>query len=284
MPLPTPSMPFFSPSSGGVVLLAALVSAGTFKTTPGVKIDFPADFHTKPSMGYLHRCHVVTTWEETWALEKITNLDEILERRLPLSATARPEGPFRDDPNYLAGSMEQVEVAFNKTHGTNPDGKKADGKDTRVTVPLYVPPLLEDEKLKKIHRGKVADGTALIGTDKYLCCEDYNACCDGGVPGSLPTGTWNHIKAFASTYHVRELLDSTPRMLERHYTFYNLMQKNEGGWMTLLTESQLFHAEKGQVTVYCFVSCGKGSGNGILLCTETVLKFPTSLLFSRREV
>jgi len=33
---------------------------------------------------------------------------------------------------------------------------------------------------------------------------------------------WPHIKAFHANYHIRELLDSTPRMLERHYTFYNL--------------------------------------------------------------
>lgn len=29
-------------------------------------------------------------------------------------------------------------------------------------------------------------------------------------------------EGWSPKYHIRELLDSTPRMLERHYTFYNL--------------------------------------------------------------
>eukprot|EP00439_Symbiodinium_sp_Y106_P060580 s372_g8.t6 len=65
---------------------------------------------------------------------------------------------------------------------------------------------------------------AQAGPMGYLCenqCEtDLGAelRASSRVDGSL----WQHVKAFAPNYHVRELLDSTPRMLERHYTFYNL--------------------------------------------------------------
>ena len=34
--------------------------------------------------------------------------------------------------------------------------------------------------------------------------------------------TWNAVRGWAEQWHIREILDSTPRMLERYYTFYNL--------------------------------------------------------------
>ncbi|CAE7761557.1 unnamed protein product [Symbiodinium sp. KB8] len=52
------------------------------------------------------------------------------------------------------------------------------------------------------------------GRQTFSCCH--------GSPATVDGSLWQHVKAFASNYHVRELLDSTPRMLERHYTFYNL--------------------------------------------------------------
>ncbi|CAE8615120.1 unnamed protein product [Polarella glacialis] len=47
------------------------------------------------------------------------------------------------------------------------------------------------------------------------------SCCKGSS-ATISELLWHHIKAFAPNYHIRELLDSTPRMLERYYTFYNL--------------------------------------------------------------
>eukprot|EP00435_Cladocopium_sp_Y103_P047275 s1781_g13.t2 len=55
-------------------------------------------------------------------------------------------------------------------------------------------------------------------------CRKILSCCLGS-PATVSEQLWSHVKAFAHNYHVRELLDSTPRMLERHYTFYNLWDR-----------------------------------------------------------
>lgn len=55
-------------------------------------------------------------------------------------------------------------------------------------------------------------------------CRKILNCCLGS-PATVSEQLWSHVKAFAHNYHVRELLDSTPRMLERHYTFYNLWDR-----------------------------------------------------------
>ena len=108
---------------------------------------------------------------------------------------------------------------------TNSPGKGKDEVSSATSISALAPP---------------------FGNGRPLCCEDLNSCCDGGVPTSLPMATWNHIRAFADTFHVRELLDSTPRMLERHYTFYNLMTKNPHGWDTLF-EDEILQLTTGKV-------------------------------------
>ncbi|CAK9077000.1 Conjugated bile acid hydrolase (CBAH) (Bile salt hydrolase) (BSH) (CBAH-1) (Choloylglycine hydrolase) [Durusdinium trenchii] len=55
-------------------------------------------------------------------------------------------------------------------------------------------------------------------------CRSSLSCCTGSA-ATVSQELWSHVKAFAPNYHVRELLDSTPRMLERHYTFYNLWDR-----------------------------------------------------------
>ncbi|CAJ1357417.1 unnamed protein product [Effrenium voratum] len=55
-------------------------------------------------------------------------------------------------------------------------------------------------------------------------CRSSFSCCNGSS-ATVSAELWDHVKAFAHNYHVRELLDSTPRMLERHYTFYNLWDR-----------------------------------------------------------
>jgi len=58
------------------------------------------------------------------------------------------------------------------------------------------------------------------------CMSDYS-CCKGSAATLSPV-VWDGVKMWASSYHIRELLDSTPRMLERHYTFYNLYSQMRG--------------------------------------------------------
>ncbi|CAD7931511.1 unnamed protein product [Amoebophrya sp. A25] len=112
-----------------------------------------------------------------------------------------------------------------------------------------------------------------------ICCEDLNNCCDGTIPGSLPLATWNHIRAFHDTYHVRELLDSTPRMLERHYTFYNLMSKHPQGWGTIATPERLLQLESGQGM--WFVDCIFGALT-ILLNALPAVEFEDGLVVAQQ--
>lgn len=65
--------------------------------------------------------------------------------------------------------------------------------------------------------------TQVIPMQNETCIKHFSCCF--GSHMTLPALTWTHVKSFASNYHVRELLDSTPRMLERHYTFYNLYDR-----------------------------------------------------------
>eukprot|EP00929_Paragymnodinium_shiwhaense_P025379 TRINITY_DN15362_c0_g2_i2.p1 TRINITY_DN15362_c0_g2~~TRINITY_DN15362_c0_g2_i2.p1 ORF type:complete len:610 (+),score=114.02 TRINITY_DN15362_c0_g2_i2:149-1831(+) len=71
------------------------------------------------------------------------------------------------------------------------------------------------------------DTELLVGALKAIIaqgnetCQSVNSCCLGSA-WTLQPQIWNAVKGWASHWHVRELLDSTPRMLERYYTFYNL--------------------------------------------------------------
>eukprot|EP00928_Gymnodinium_smaydae_P050319 TRINITY_DN3388_c0_g1_i1.p1 TRINITY_DN3388_c0_g1~~TRINITY_DN3388_c0_g1_i1.p1 ORF type:complete len:569 (-),score=112.01 TRINITY_DN3388_c0_g1_i1:582-2288(-) len=52
-------------------------------------------------------------------------------------------------------------------------------------------------------------------------CRAVLSCCEGSG-FTLSRQIWYAVRGWAEKWHVRELLDSTPRMLERYYTFYNL--------------------------------------------------------------
>lgn len=67
----------------------------------------------------------------------------------------------------------------------------------------------------------LAEAVDDLERNAVLECMQTFSCC-AGSSASISQLLWQHVKAFASNYHVRELLDSTPRMLERHYTFFNL--------------------------------------------------------------
>eukprot|EP00933_Yihiella_yeosuensis_P051512 TRINITY_DN49466_c0_g1_i1.p1 TRINITY_DN49466_c0_g1~~TRINITY_DN49466_c0_g1_i1.p1 ORF type:complete len:579 (-),score=62.83 TRINITY_DN49466_c0_g1_i1:408-1982(-) len=67
-------------------------------------------------------------------------------------------------------------------------------------------------------------GLSAVMNDSNVTCMTTLSCCKGS-PWTLSEESWKHVKAFAPNYNQRELLDSTPRMLERYYTFYNLRER-----------------------------------------------------------
>eukprot|EP00927_Polykrikos_kofoidii_P037262 TRINITY_DN31399_c0_g1_i1.p1 TRINITY_DN31399_c0_g1~~TRINITY_DN31399_c0_g1_i1.p1 ORF type:complete len:636 (-),score=111.11 TRINITY_DN31399_c0_g1_i1:119-1783(-) len=52
-------------------------------------------------------------------------------------------------------------------------------------------------------------------------CHAVSSCCQGSEHTQRQI-IWDALKSWGEQWHIRELLDSTPRMLERYYTFYNL--------------------------------------------------------------
>lgn len=83
---------------------------------------------------------------------------------------------------------------------------------TLMDPKFYPPDVIMEEGLA---------GLEIVAREK--CFEIFN-CCNGTL-ATLTQESWSHVKAFAHNYHIRELLDSTPRALERHYTFYNLYDR-----------------------------------------------------------
>mmetsp|Transcript_68348 Transcript_68348/g.149198 ORF Transcript_68348/g.149198 Transcript_68348/m.149198 type:complete len:642 (+) Transcript_68348:74-1999(+) len=67
---------------------------------------------------------------------------------------------------------------------------------------------------------------APVGENIPACWQTFS-CCEGSEV-TLSSDMWLLVKSWYSQYHLRELLDSTPRMLERHYTFYNLFKRLQG--------------------------------------------------------
>mmetsp|Transcript_68610 Transcript_68610/g.184731 ORF Transcript_68610/g.184731 Transcript_68610/m.184731 type:complete len:558 (+) Transcript_68610:211-1884(+) len=63
-------------------------------------------------------------------------------------------------------------------------------------------------------------------SDAPACWRTFS-CCEGSE-ATLSAELWQHVKSWYPKYHMRELLDSTPRMLERHYTFYNVYLRLQG--------------------------------------------------------
>lgn len=72
-------------------------------------------------------------------------------------------------------------------------------------------------------------------SENDTCLQTFS-CCRGSAL-TVSEELWKHVKAFAPNYHIRELLDSTPRMLERHYTFLNMYRNMQQ------TSAQLWAAD-----------------------------------------
>ena len=71
-------------------------------------------------------------------------------------------------------------------------------------------PEQHDAALQQAFEGILADA-ARAGE----CARTWSCCL--GSPHTMGPEVWHHVKKFAINYHRRELLDSTPRMLERYY-------------------------------------------------------------------
>ncbi|CAD7966578.1 unnamed protein product [Amoebophrya sp. A120] len=339
-----------------VVMVMAIISTAALSSfllfpasslVSAVRVEFAADFTTKPSMGYLRKCYEVKNDEDGWNLEKIENPDQYLatqqeaydiqrnqysEGRLELGKTVQlvPAGRTEGGAEGVAGSPSE------STSGSISSSHQGEHQSPVVleSRSVYVPPKLPDAFLPAERRTEssaagvqvIADGSIKAASathstttratastpeaeskvksellypsnplkqvpehmqkdietlldmhrkqNRSLCCEDFNSCCDGSIPGSLPLATWNHVRAFHDSFHVRELLDSTPRMLERHYTFYNLMSKHPHGWGTIATPEKLLQLEDGQGM--WFVDCIFGALT-ILLNALPAIEFEDGL-------
>lgn len=70
----------------------------------------------------------------------------------------------------------------------------------------------------------VQEAIAALWAQGNETCRQVLSCCLGS-DWTLPEEIWQAVKGWADKWHIRELLDSTPRMLERYYTFYNLFEQ-----------------------------------------------------------
>jgi len=93
---------------------------------------------------------------------------------------------------------------------------------------------LSSEKMRWILASVLTCGLMLVPPPN---CEKSHACCDDEV--------WKHVKQFSNIYHVREVLDSTPRMLERYYSFYKILKMIRG-----IEQAALDECLWGVITVY----------------------------------
>jgi len=80
---------------------------------------------------------------------------------------------------------------------------------------------------------------AQIASHVNESCFQTFSCCSGSSL-TLTAQMWQHVKEWAPLYHIRELVDSTPRMLERHYTFYNLYDRIRGAKASELWASDCY--------------------------------------------
>eukprot|EP00401_Gymnodinium_catenatum_P005633 CAMPEP_0117611876 /NCGR_PEP_ID=MMETSP0784-20121206/82637_1 /TAXON_ID=39447 /ORGANISM="" /LENGTH=533 /DNA_ID=CAMNT_0005415369 /DNA_START=88 /DNA_END=1686 /DNA_ORIENTATION=+ len=96
------------------------------------------------------------------------------------------------------------------------------------TISLLVICFSVSLSLEGAQEAMVAEDVALLGQAVQALantgnetCQSVLSCCEGSEY-TLSGLIWRAVRGWGEQWHIREILDSTPRMLERYYTFYNL--------------------------------------------------------------